>query len=187
MPPEPTQKIPFRFSLFVPALSYNGGWPKCYSKGHLGPNHRGKYADTKEVYAWVNHIVSHATAKRMQLQSTGYRPFPYRRSVQAAAIFVFNRPHTQPEGPPKIHGSDYAVGDVDGLQKAVGDALVAGTKNAKYPKAGIIEDDRLIARWLGAEKAFVDQIDWEDQKPGAGVWFFLEEYDDAPIKISRYV
>jgi hypothetical protein len=186
MPPEPTQKIPFRFSLFVPALSYNGGWAKCYSKGHLGPNRRGKYADTDEVYAWVNRITSYAMAKRAKLQLAGTQ-FPHRGPVQCAALFVFNRPHTQREGPPIIHASDYAVGDVDGLQKALGDAIIHESKNARYPKAGIIQDDRLIVRWLDPQKAFIDQVDWQDQKPGAGVWFRVEEYDDEPINIGRYV
>ncbi|HKN44648.1 MAG TPA: hypothetical protein VJW23_12065 [Propionibacteriaceae bacterium] len=191
MPTTPPGESPrFEFSLFVPALSYNGGWPKCYSKGHLEPKYYGKrvrYVDSDEVYAWVNHIVSHATARRLQLQRTGYNPFPYREAVQVRAIFVFNRPHTQPEGPPTIHASNYAIGDTDGLQKALGDAIVAGTKNAKFPKAGIIEDDRLIVRWLDPQKAFADQIDWEDRKPAAGVWFRIEPYDDEPIKISNFV
>ncbi|HKN46116.1 MAG TPA: hypothetical protein VJW23_19560, partial [Propionibacteriaceae bacterium] len=71
--------------------------------------------------------------------------------------------------------------------KALGDAIVVSKRNAKYPKAGIIADDRLIVRWLDPQKAFADQIDWEDQKPAAGVWFKVEPYDDGPIKISRYL
>jgi hypothetical protein len=123
----------------------------------------------------------------MQLQRSGYDPFPYRKAVRARAIFVFDRPRTQPTGPPTIHAGIYAAGDTDGLQKALGDALIHESKNAKYPKAGIIEDDRLIVKWLDPQKAFVDQIDWEDQKPAAGVWFRVEEYVDEPIKISRYL
>jgi len=187
MPTTPPGESPrFEFSLFVPGLPDERGWPKCYSKGHLGPNHRGKWADKGPVYDWVNRIAGAAAQKRTQLQLAGH-PFPYRQAVQVAAIFVFDRPHTQPTGPPIVHTSDFGVGDTDGLQKALGDAIVAGTKNAKFPKAGIIEDDRLIVRWLDPQKAFADQIDWEDRKPAAGVWFRIEPYDDEPIKISNFV
>ena len=152
MPTTPLGESPrFEFSLFVPALSWEGGWPRCYSKGHLEPSYKGgrvRYVDPDPVYAWVNRIVSIAVAKRTALELKGYHLFPYRKAVQVAAIFVHDRPHTQQHGPPIVCKSDYAVGDVDGLQKAVGDALVAESKNAKYPKAGIIQDDRLIVRWL---------------------------------------
>jgi hypothetical protein len=187
MPTTPRGVSPrFEFSLFVPGLPDSRGWPKCYSKGHLGPNHRGTWADKDPVYAWVNRIAAAAAQKRTQLQLAGYHLFPYPRAVQVSAVFTHHRPHTQPYGPPIVLQSDYGVGDTDGLQKALGDALVVAPARSNYPKAGIIKDDRLIARWH-AEKAFVDQIDWEDQKPAAGVWFRVEAYDDTPIKISNFV
>jgi hypothetical protein len=187
--PNPT----FTFSLFVPGLKWLNRRPKPYGKGSLDRN-GGRYkkpgtlGDKPEVYAWVNHIVAHAITERDRIRRSGYDPFPYDKPVQVAALFIYERPHTQPKGPPITAQGSEAEHDTDKLQRALGDALGVAKPQSQWPKAGIITDDKLIVPWLDPQKAFIDQIDWEGATPSSGVQFRVEPYDDSqPIKISKYM
>lgn len=119
--------------------------------------------DRPEVMAWVAKVAGIATRDRMQRQARGDLSFPYAAPIEIQCLFVFLRPHTQPTGPPIIHAGKYAVGDLDKLVRAIGDALTFGTVNvrngkerSKTAKAGVIVDDSLITKST-ARKAFSDE------------------------------
>jgi hypothetical protein len=206
------QPAPFRFSLFVPGLQIlvkdratgtaKMSAPKPIGKGSLdrgGHKYKkpGTLGDKQETYDWINKIVGLAKVERNKIinecrQAKLEDPFPYRKAVQCSALFVYERPASQPEGSPVVGQGVNGITDTDKLQRAIGDAIgyPAPISNwGKYPRAEIIADDRLIVDWVWAGRRYLDQIEWDAAVPrGAGVYFLLEPCDDSkPIKISRFV
>ena len=178
------------FTCHVPGHAMPKGSPAAKALKH-GPRYIGVIVEREEVNAWVAKVAGIATRDRMRLVAQGDRSFPYEAPVELRALFVFPRPHTQPEGPPIVCQGAYAVGDLDKLVRAIGDALPSGQVSAgpggrtKVPKAAVIKDDSLITSIL-TRKAFSDQTR-RRQKLEPGVYFKLAAASGNPVDLGYYV
>jgi Holliday junction resolvase RusA-like endonuclease len=174
-PPFPTSVDPkrdpaWRFDCHVPGHPMPKGSPQPMTIRRKDGRTFTIMKDRREVMAWVAKIAAVATRDRMRRLDR--QSFPYEAPVALECIFVFNRPPTQPHGPPVVHSGKYAVGDLDKLIRALGDALTPGLVDLKFgreqtPKASVIKDDSQITKIL-AQKAFSDEVNLE-----LGVHFVL--------------
>jgi Holliday junction resolvase RusA-like endonuclease len=145
--------------------------------------------DRPDVMAWVAKVAGIATRDRMQRQAQGDKSFPYEAPIELRCLFVYPRPATQPTGPPIIHTGKYAVGDLDKLVRAIGDALTSGAVNvrngnerSKTAKAAVIIDDSRITK-IWTRKAFSD----EGYGLEPGVYIKLLHAPEETIDMSFYV
>lgn len=157
-----------------------------------------KVRDKTEVMAWVAKAAGIARQEKQRLIARGDLSFPYEAPVALSALFAYRRPRTQPAGPPIVSGGRVtkegvrsAIGDLDKLVRAIGDALGLGTFSVddhgkiRASRAGVIKDDRLITDFGdGPYKRFVDQV-----RPIAqpGCYVTLRTYDDQPIDLGLFV
>lgn len=158
-PANPRLATDWQFSIHIP------GWPRA--KGSQETRYYRKNGRTVAqlvekdiVLRWVATASAYAMQERMKRQAHGDRTFPYEGPVKLTCTFVYERPATQPTGPPITKSGVYAVGDLDKLLRAVGDALAQGTftlNREKIAKAGVLYDDCLITQ-IVARKAFCDEV-----------------------------
>lgn len=169
----PKKDPDWTFTCFIPG--------KPMAKGSLR-SRRGFLVDTDAVMAWVNKVVGHAIRDRMQRGALGDKSFPYEAPIELRGLFVFPRPHSQPIGPPITCSGPYAVGDLDKLVRAAGDALAVGKRNAKTIKAGVVKDDALFTEFT-ARKAFSD----EGPDLQLGAYLKLLSAPEEPVDLAYYV
>lgn len=168
----PKQHPDWTFSFFVPGHPMPKGSPITRTVFIAG-RRRTQVRDKIEVMAWVAKAAGIAKQKRMRLEAQGNKSFPYLGAVSLSAVFTFQRPRTQPppalpiisSGPKTKEGIRSAVGDLDKLVRAVGDALGFGdfsvddNGKARASRAGVLKDDNLITDFEhGPYKRFVDQV-----------------------------
>jgi hypothetical protein len=170
----------FTFTCFVPGKPMAKGSTETGFMKRNGRTVQVK-VDREPVRDWVAAVAAAAILERQLPRAKGDDPFPYEGPVTLKALFVFPRPPSQPVGPPVTCKGLYAVGDLDKLVRAIGDALPPGSVSVgksgsrKAPLAGVILDDRLITE-ISARKAFVDEP-WlpmtETDPPRPGCYFTL--------------
>jgi len=185
------------FTFFVPGHPMPKGSPEPKTLV-VGGKRYTKVRDKTEVMAWVAKAAGIARQVKQRRIVQGDASFPYEAPVALSALFVYRRPRTQPTGPPIVSGGRVtkegvrsAVGDLDKLVRAIGDALGLGTFSVddhgkiRASRAGVIKDDRLITDFGdGPYKRFVDQV---RPTPQPGCYVTLRPYDEEPIDLGRFV
>jgi hypothetical protein len=161
----------------------------------LGNRTRWVDVDRLEVREWMSQVAKCALIERQRRVARGDTSFPYEAPMMLQAWFVFDRPRTQPVGPPITSGGrttkegiKAAFGDLDKLVRAIPDALESGQISTgkdgrtKVPKAAVIKNDSLITQ-IVCRKAFRDEA---GMRP-AGCYFTLLRASEDPVDLGPFV
>jgi Holliday junction resolvase RusA-like endonuclease len=180
---DPKRDPAFTFDCFVPGRPMAKGSPQPKTRrGHT------IMIDRPAVMQWVATVAAHAYLQRHRRENVGDKSFPYEAPLELKALFVFPRPRSgmMTVGLPIICVGPNAVGDLDKLVRAVGDALSPGTvtiDHQKLAKAAVIEDDRLITDFGKVLKRFTDQV------PGSqpGCYLKVCRASEESVDLSEFV
>ena len=187
---DPKRDPAFTFSCYIPGrpLSKGSPQPKTRRRGNVS---RTIVADTPKTLRWMAEIAAYAVQERRRLEARGERSFPYEAPLHLKALFVYPRPLTGSlvTGPPVVCSGPNAVGDLDKLVRAVGDALPPGEiyledLRMRVAKAAVIKDDSKITR-ISAQKAFSDEVD--GLAPGCYLELRHAEWDAAERRFHAFV
>lgn len=192
--PDHTKDPDWTFTVFVPGHCMPKGSPEAHTR-KFGNTRKIVIIDKTEVRLWMAAVAAHALQVRNARVARGERSFPYNAPMKLWSAFIFERPRTQPEGPPIVasggttkEGVKAAIGDLDKLIRAIPDALIPGRisldDHGKHwaPKASVIRDDCLITRMGEPVKAFRDEAGGVP----AGAYFKLTRAPEDPIDMSLY-